>query len=392
MSGAARRRLRVGLFTNNYLPMLGGVCTAVETVRSALERFGHDVVVVAPGAAVPGQDAPHVLRVPAVPAPTYPDFALPLPVGPRLARRIRALDLDVFHAQHPFLLGGTARRLARASGRPLVFTYHTLYDKYAHYVPGPRPLVARAAIAWSTRFANAADLVVAPSAGLAARLRAQGVQRPIEVLPTGVDLGRFRPGDRAAARRRLGLPPGVPVLLYVGRLDREKNLDFLLETFQRVADCHRTVRLLLVGRGSQEAALRRRAARLGAGDRVAFVGGVAPAAVAPYYQAADLFVFASTTETQGLAVLEAMATGLPVVAVRAGGVDEALVDGVSGRLAPEASADFAAAVLELLRDDGLARKLAAGAREGALAFTADGLGQRLAALYYRLVGETAPAP
>jgi glycosyltransferase involved in cell wall biosynthesis len=364
--------------------MLGGVSTAVQTLRDSLRALGHHPVVVAPRAAGTTGE-PDVVRVPAVPAPTYPDFSLPLPLGPALVRQIAALDLDVFHVQHPFLLGVTARRLARSLGRPVVFTYHTLYDKYAHYVPLPRPLVAARAVAWSTRFANTVDAVVAPSLGLAARLRAQGVRRPIEVVPTGVDLESFRPGDRAAARAALGLAADIPLLLYVGRLDREKNLALLLEAFERVAAGHPTVELVLVGRGTWESALRRQAARLPSGSRVRFAGGVPHEAVVRYYQAADLFVFASTTETQGLAVLEAMAVGLPVVAVRASGVEDAVVDGVSGLLVAEDPGLCADAVLEVLNDPGLAAKLAAGGREAALTVAATALAGRLVALYRRLL-------
>ena len=262
-----------------------------------------------------------------------------------------------------------------------MFTYHTLYDKYAHYVPLPRPLVARQAVAWSIAYANSADLVIAPSAGLASRLRAQGVRRPVVVLPTGVDLDTFQPGDREAARRALGLPPGGPLCLYVGRLDREKNLEFLLDAFALVAARQPDARLVLVGRGTREAPLRRHVARLPAGDRVHFAGGVAPDLAPRYYQAADVFVFASTTETQGLAVLEAMAAARPVVAVRASGVEEAVVDGVTGLLVAEDRDVFAAAVLEVLADGGLADKLSAGGREAARAFGARALGARLAALY-----------
>jgi glycosyltransferase involved in cell wall biosynthesis len=373
--------LRVGLFTNNYLPMLGGVARAVETVRTALVTLGHQPFVVAPRMPGAAGSTPGVLRVPAVPAPTYPDFALPLPATSAVVRRIEALDLDVLHAHHPFLLGVTARRLARRLGRPLVFTYHTLYDKYAHYVPLPRPLVARQAVAWSIAFANSADLVIAPSAGLASRLRSQGVRRPVVVLPTGVDLDSFRPGDQQAARRALTLPPAGPLCLYLGRIDREKNLEFLLDAFARVAAERPAARLVLVGRGTREARLRRHAERVGLGDRVHFAGGVAPDVAPLYYQAADVFLFASTTETQGLAVLEAMAAGRPVVAVRASGVEEAVVDGVTGLLVPEDLDVFAAAVLQVLADGGLAAKLSAGGREAALGFGARALGARLAALY-----------
>jgi glycosyltransferase involved in cell wall biosynthesis len=380
--------LRIGLFTNNYFPMLGGVPTAVETIRRDLEALGHEVVIVAPRMAGADDGGRWLIRVPAVPAPTYPDFALPLPLGPGVTRRLRALDLDVFHAHHPFLLGASARRLARASGRPFVFTYHTLYDRYAHYVPLlPRQMVARGAIRWSAGFADTADLVLAPSDFVARRLRAQGVRRPIEVLPTGIDLDRFRPGDRADARRTLRLAADDRVLLYVGRLDREKNLEFLLEAIARVRVPR--VRLLLVGRGTQAAALRRAAEARGVADRVDLRGGSPPDGLPAYYRAADAFVFASTTETQGLAVLEAMACGLPVVAVRATGIEEVVAEGVSGLLVPEAPAVFGDAVGQILIDRDLAAKLAIGARDAALPFESTALVRRLVALYRWARGEPA---
>ncbi|HEX2481199.1 MAG TPA: glycosyltransferase [Methylomirabilota bacterium] len=380
--------MRIGLFTNNYFPMLGGVPTAVETIRRDLEALGHEVVIVAPRMAGADDGGRWLIRVPAVPAPTYPDFALPLPLGPGLTRRLRALDLDVFHAHHPFLLGASARRLARASGRPFVFTYHTLYDRYAHYVPLlPRQVVARGAIRWSAGFADTADLVLAPSDFVARRLRAQGVRRPIEVLPTGIDLDRFRPGDRADARRTLRLAADDRVLLYVGRLDREKNLEFLLEAIARVRVPR--VRLLLVGRGTQAAALRRAAEARGVADRVDLRGGSPPDGLPAYYRAADAFVFASTTETQGLAVLEAMACGLPVVAVRATGIEEVVAEGVSGLLVPEAPAVFGDAVGQILIDRDLAAKLAIGARDAALPFESTALVRRLVALYRWARGEPA---
>jgi glycosyltransferase involved in cell wall biosynthesis len=376
--------LRVGLFTNNYLPMLGGVPTAVETIRQGLEALGHEVVIVAPRMAGADDDGRRVIRVPAIPAPTYPDFALPLPIGPALDRRLRALGLDVFHAHHPFLLGVSARRLARASRRPFVFTYHTLYDRYAHYVPLPRAMVARRAVRWSAGFASTADLVLAPSDFVARRLRAQGVRPPIEVLPTGIDLDRFRPGDRGAARQALGLGVDDRLLLYVGRLDREKNLEFLLDALARVRTPR--ARLLLVGRGTQADALARAAAARGLGGRLELRGGSPPDGLPAYYRAADAFVFASTTETQGLAVIEAMACGLPVVAVRASGIEEVVAEGVSGLLVPEEAGAFAAAATQVLTDADLAAKLASGAREATLPFASMALVRRLVAAYRRARG------
>jgi len=364
--------------------MLGGVPTAVETVRRSLETLGHHVVVVAPRMVGASDDGRVVVRVPAVPAPTYPDFALPMPLGPGWTRGLLALDLDVFHAHHPFLLGASARRLARMSDRPFVFTNHTLYDRYAHYVPLPRGIVARGAVRWSAGFADTADLVLTPSEFVARRLRAQGVRRPIEVIPTGVDLEKLQPGCRATARRTLGLGADARVLLYVGRLDREKNIELLLDAFARVRT--RGCRLVLVGRGTQAPALGRLASASGLGGRVEFRGGVPPESLPDYYRAADAFVFASTTETQGLAVLEAMACGLPVVAVRASGIEEVVTDGVSGLLVPEDVGAFADAIDQLLADADLGAKLAIGGREAAAAYGAPAIAERLEAAYQRVRG------
>src|SRR5262249_17670779 len=167
--------MRVGLFTNNYLPFRGGVTTAVETLRQGLEAERHRVWVFA--LAWGGRQAapPFVFRYPSAPAPTYPGFAVPLPFSRRLRRAACALELDVFHAQHPFLLGVTARRLARAQGRPLVFTYHTRYEKYAHYVPLPERLVAAARGRPSSPSSAGHHLLLAPSARIADGLGRVGV-------------------------------------------------------------------------------------------------------------------------------------------------------------------------------------------------------------------------
>src|SRR5262249_5742415 len=198
--------MRVGLFTNNYLPFRGGVTTAVETLRQGLEHLGHQVWIFAPASPTPIADPPFVFRYPSVPAPTYPGFSLALPVSRRLGRLARALDLDVVHVHHPFLLGVTGRRLARRERRPLVFTYHTRYEKYAHYVPLPPRLARSLAVRPACRFAESADLIVAPSEHVADTLRRRGVRAPVRVVPTGVDLDLFSPGSRERARRRLGLP------------------------------------------------------------------------------------------------------------------------------------------------------------------------------------------
>jgi 1,2-diacylglycerol 3-alpha-glucosyltransferase len=350
--------MRVALFTNNYLPFRGGVTTAVETLRTGLEASGHQAWVFAPASDTAG-DSPGVFRYPSIPAPTYPGFAVPFPCSPRLARVARGLRPDIVHAQHPFLLGVTARRLARRLAVPLVFTYHTRYEKYAHYVPAPERLVAALAVRLACRFADRAELVIAPSACIAETLRTRGVRARVAVVPTGVPLDRFCPGAADAARRALGLTPEALVCLYVGRLDREKSVERVIEAFGLIAGALPQARLLLVGQGSHAEALGRRAAASPARDRIRLMGGVAREALPAYYRAADLFLFASETETQGLVLAEAHACGLAAVAVRASGVEEVVVDGATGLLTKPDARDLADAAIGLLLDP--ARRAAMGA-------------------------------
>jgi len=352
--------VRIGLFTNNYLPFCGGVTISVETLRRGLEARGHEVWTFAPRFPGVADASPRIVRFPSVPAATYPEFALAVPWAPRISRLVSGLGLDVFHAHHPFLLGPAARRLARRLGRPLVFTYHTRYEKYAHYVPLTRSLVEAAALQLSTRFAARADAVIAPSVLVRDQLRARGVTVPIEVVPTGVDLTCFRPADRATARRELGLPAGDPLVLYVGRLDREKSVDRVLLAFDRLGGTLSRAQLWLVGQGTETESLRRIAGRLSAGDRVHFAGVRAHESLAAWYQAADLFLFASETETQGLVLAEAAACGLPAVAVTAPGCDEVVRDGETGILTKADPAALAEAAIGLLLD--AERRAAMGVR------------------------------
>ena len=355
--------MRVALVTNNYLPFCGGVTTSVETLRRGLEVRGHEAWVLAPRFRTETADGPRVIRYPSIPAATYPEFALAVPFAPRITRRVRRLEVDVFHSHHPFLLGPAARRLARQQRRPLVFTYHTRYDKYAHYVPFRRSVVEGLAVRLSTRFAAGADAVIAPSCVIRDELITRGVRTPIAVVPTGVDLGRFKPGDVGAARRQLGLDPRDMIVLYVGRLDREKSVDLILLAFKRVAGTVSRARLVLVGDGTQREELRRRAARSAVSERVTFLG-VRPHDTLPTcYQAADLFVFASETETQGLVLAEAAACGLPAVAVAAPGCNEVVRDGETGVLTKGDPGGLAEAVIGLLVDVERRRVMGARARE-----------------------------
>lgn len=378
--------MRIGLFTNNYRPLANGLATSVETFAQAFRRAGHAVTVVAPRYGQAPEAEPDVLRVPGWRAPTHHAYVLPMSVWPGTARAVAALDLDVFHAQHPFLLGAAAGRWARRLGRPLVFTYHTRYDLYAHYVPGPSGLVARLAVRRALAFADRADLVIAPAAALARELRARGLRTPVEVIPTGVALPPpLAAAERHTLRRGLGLDSGCPLCLSVGRLAREKNQAFLLSAFALILKDLPAARLVFAGEGDDRRRLERMAIDLGIGGRTHFVGVVPHERVGAYYQAADLFLFSSTSETQGLVVLEALAAALPVVAVTSEAAMELLQDGAGVTTAAGDPAAFAGQTVRLWTQPERRHALACAGRRVATGYAPDALAGRMLGLYQELV-------
>lgn len=384
--------MHVGFFTDSYVPRTSGVVTAVETSARQLRSRGHRVSIVAP--AYPGHaDAdPDVVRVPSVTPPGHPDFPLALPYpGPSL-RAVRALGLDIVHTHSPFLLGGMGWWVARSLGRPVLFTYHTRYDEYTHYAPVVGELARPLVSAYTTAYCNQCDCVLAPLPSVADLLRESGVRVRVAVVPSaGIDVAAFasptrEPGAgedaRAAVRDRWGVPSSVPLLVFVGRLAREKNVALLLAV---LAALPADARLLLVGDGPERAALEERAAEAGLAPRTIFAGTQLPTVVAEVLAAADLFVFPSTTETFGLAMIEAMAAGCAVVAVRAAASCDLLRDGETGRLVPADPGTFAGAVRDLLAHPAQRTAMGGAARAAAADYDQARVTDRLLIVYQELL-------
>jgi 1,2-diacylglycerol 3-alpha-glucosyltransferase len=374
--------VRVGVFTDSYLPRISGVVRSIEAFVAELRRQGHHVSIFAPGYRGFVDADPDVVRFPSVRPPGHPDFPLAIPLRRRFVATLAARRLTVVHTHSPFLMGAAGRYAARRLGLPLVFTHHTMYAEYVHYVPlFPPPLSRRVVTRYTARYCNHCTAVIAPSQAVRTWLRSIGVTAPIEVLPTaGFELARFDRLDPSWVRPRYGIPSEAPLVITVGRLAPEKRFDVLLAAF---ADAARggPARLLVVGGGPEAPVLRHLAAQLGVGAQVVFTGPLDHDRVLDCYAAADLFAFASPTETQGLVVIEAMAAGLPVVAVRAGGVAEAVGDGDTGLLVDPDPLALAAAIRRVLHDASLRQRLAARGRQAARAYAIDALARRLVALY-----------
>jgi len=302
---------RVGFFTEVYRPVRNGVVTSVEMLERELRGRGHDVVCVTPAVPRYTDAEPGTLRLPSLPLPTRTAYRLTLPITSR-AHASLLRDLDIVHAHSPFVTGWMALRLARSLRLPLVFTYHTQLEQYAHYVPFERKATRYAAAQLTRRYANAADAVIVPTSAMHDHLRRIGVRARIEVVPSGIDVARFLEGcPRAEIRARLGAAADDALILCVGRLGREKNIELALAAFARL---DRPAKLAIVGDGIERAALECRAQQLAPG-RVRFIGEQPRETLPDIYASADALLFTSASETQGLVLVESLAAGLAVVAV-----------------------------------------------------------------------------
>jgi glycosyltransferase involved in cell wall biosynthesis len=378
--------MRIALFTECYHPIVNGVVVSVATFARALGRLGHDVDIYAPAYSGYQDLEPNVHRLHSLPRPASVMYPLALPFGTAFLDKVfTQYPPDIVHANHPFLTGREARRLARRLGRPLVFTYHTIIRDYAHYVPLPGPLVRRLAVWVSREFSNSAQCVVVPTRSTADLLRSYGVKQRIEVVPTGIDLELMASTPRQPARARWGVPEGVPLICYSGRIAREKNLGLLLQALAQLRAQQPEAHLLLVGGGPWEQQCRAQVDALGLGDRVRITGFLSRPEVFDCLAEAEAFAFPSRTDTQGLVVLEAMALGCPAVAVRSGAVTDIVRHQVDGLIVEPTVAGLVEGLGHLLNSAESRRALAGQARQRAEEFSAGNMAVRLSQVYQSLL-------
>jgi 1,2-diacylglycerol 3-alpha-glucosyltransferase len=370
------------MFTNTYLPHVGGVARSVHTLEEACRRQGHQVKVIAPqfdGA----EESPDVLRVPAIQNFNGSDFCVRLPLPNVIRDFVEDFGPDIIHSHHPFLLGDAALRESWKMQAPIIFTHHTLYERYTHYVPLDSPALKRMAIQLATEYCNLCDRVIAPSESIARLLRDREVTVPISTIPTGIDTAAFASGDGIAFRKQAGIPENARVIGHVGRLAREKNLIFLAEAVAPRLKADPESVFLLVGDGDAREEITKILTNAAGHGRVFAVGKKSGSDLTGAYAAMDWFVFASQTETQGIVLAEAMAAGNPVVALDGPGVREILKDGENGLLLPgdASAADYGAALERLMSDEELSRRCAENARRIAEEYETDRCANRMIGCY-----------
>ncbi len=373
--------MRIGFFTECYRPIVNGIVASVDGLAEGLRGRGHEVYLFAPRAPGYGETDGPVFRMPSLPLPTSTPYRLTLPLVSRRNLNRVIKRLDVIHAHSPFVTGWMAVHYARRFGIPLVYTYHTRLEAYAHYIPFEPHATRRAATRLTRNFANHADAVIVPTTAMRDRLLEVGVTACVEVVHSGIDLRRFGAGTRReSVRREAGVGAGQRMALFVSRLAREKNVSLLFEALACGGDP--ALHLVVAGDGPDREAFEERARLLHIQDRTHFLGAIDRDRLPDLYASADVFVFPSVSETQGLVLAEAMAAGAFVIAADAGQNREVLGD--AGRVVPAEAAAFAEAMRSLPADStGYAER----ARRQAARFSIDEQTARVVALYSRLLAE-----
>jgi 1,2-diacylglycerol 3-alpha-glucosyltransferase len=337
--------MKILMVTNTYSPHVGGVARSVEAFSDRYRELDHETLVICPS--FDGTESTrNVLRVPAIEHFRHSDFSFPLPIPSGVHRTINDFAPDVIHSHHPFLLGDTALRVGAERGIPVVFTHHTQYDKYAHYVSEGESTAARQFINdLDVGYCNLCDAVVAPSQTVADELLSRNVTAHMEVIPTGVELDWWTESASWATREEYGIPKDAYVVGHVGRLAKEKNIPFLAEAIATFLGQRPNAWFVVAGVGPCEADIMLACERHHVVDRLLTFGVLRPVELRNVYHTFDVFAFASHSETQGIVLAEAMAAGVPVVALDAPGVREIVSDRINGRmLEVENAATFASAI------------------------------------------------
>lgn len=377
--------MKILFISDVYFPRINGVSTSMETYHRNLRLLGHVVHVIAPDYGAPSFDETDIMRVPARRVPFDPeDRLMSFKWVLSQQTKIRRENYDLIHVQTPFVAHYLGVKLSRMLGIPCVETYHTFFEEYLHhYIPlVPKNLTRLIATHFSRHQGNSLDGMVVPSTPMLRVLQSYGVTTPTEIIPTGIEPASFVPGDRAAFRAKHGIPQDQPVMLFVGRVAHEKNIGFLLQVVDRIRHEIPDILFVIAGEGPALKRLEHQVKELRITQHVLFVGYLdRHADLNDCYRAADVFVFSSRTETQGLVLLEAMAQGTPVVSTAELGTCDVLRDGFGVWIAQEDLTDFSGKVVTMLGDAQERKTLGDSGREYAYEWSASKQARRMLRFY-----------
>lgn len=373
--------MRLAQFTNTYHPVVSGVVRSINTFREALSKMGHQVFIFSQSANDYVDSEPYVFRYPSIELPIHNHFPIAIPISPFINKLLPSLKLDVIHAHHPFLLGQIAANKAEDLNIPLVFTFHTRYRDYSHYLSLNQNLVKDAIHNWLGNYMEKCQHIIVPSQSIKDLVENMyGIKSQVSVIPTGIDLSVFENLNRESVRREYKWQDDT-ILISVGRLAKEKNFQTLIRACAIVFKVIPNTRLVIIGEGEERRFIENLIYELDVTGRIKLLGPIAYNGVPQLLHASDLFCFASTTETQGLVTLEAMAAKLPVVAVKASGTSDLVSHGVEGFLTENNEFDLAESIIQILRNDILHRKMSEAAKVKAAKYNIGKQAEKLLEVY-----------
>lgn len=377
--------MRIGIFSECYHPTHNGVVISIDTFAKALSAKGHEIFIITPyNPHLEEKEEPNIIRIPSW--GLHKDY----PIGAtfiafRQGHQIKHLNLDCFHFQHPFTISNWGLKLARQLKIPTLYTYHTLITEYTHYFPGPTKWKEKIAVNVSRDFCNKIFQVITPSEPMKKVLISYGVKRPIEVIPTGIKVADFcSPFSREELYKTWKIAPEGKLLLYVARIAKEKNLDFLFESIKTLSDKRKDFQLLMVGGGPQLDYYKNKVRSLGLSEIVTFAGMQKKPGVNRFFGAADIFVFPSITETQGIVITEAMAAGIPAVAINQMGPSDIIQNNIDGFLTDLNQAHFVDKINYLLDHKDIRIKMGRQAKINAQKFSDTASADHMEKLYERI--------
>lgn len=389
--------MRVLMISDVYYPRVNGVSTSIRTFRTELEALDVESTLIAP--AYDGQEKlvydveQDIIRVPSGRVMFDPeDRILRKKYLPDIRNLLASKTYDLIHIQTPFVAHYLGMALANSMRIPVIETYHTFFEEYFyHYIPFLPKAWLRFAARWFSRAqCNRLDALVVPSSAMFDKLREYGIRTEIQIIPTGVNMPSPRTGTKQAFLEKHHIPADRPVMLHIGRIAFEKNIDFLLEVYCEVRKLLPQAILLIAGEGPAKKSLQKKTIELGIDEGVFFVGYLnRDDELLDCYQAGDVFVFASRTETQGLVLLEAMALGLPVVSTAEMGTRDILLPQRGAVIASEDSRDFAAKTVALLTDSSRRQTLSVEAMAYAKSWSAMAMAEKMHEFYQQLTATKA---
>lgn len=384
--------MKILFISDVYFPRINGVSTSIETFRHELRALGHTVHLIAPDYQSITSDESDVMRVPAKGVPLDPEDRFMSYSGVmRHLEKFHGEKYDLIHIQTPFVAHYLGTKLSKLLGIPCVETYHTFFEEYLyHYIPlVPKNLMRLIAKRFSRHQGNSLDGMVVPSHPMLHVLKEYGITTPTEVIPTGIEPDSFVPGDRAAFREKHGIAQDRPALLFLGRDAFEKNIRFLLEVVSQVRLEIPDILFVIAGEGPALKSLEHEVKTMNLLESVKFIGYLdRHTELNSCYCAADIFIFASRTETQGLVLLEAMAQGTPVVSTAELGTRDVLREGEGVWIARDELADFSDKVVKMLKDSEARKALGETGRNYAHGWSAGKQAARMVAFYQRILASS----